>query len=77
MQAFIHLIVLLAHLDFGPSATEPSEYHILELFAGTSRIARLGKAVGLKTVALDKSFDDADNKTKTNSMDINTDAGFL
>ena len=69
------VIFLLGHLDIGETASKPFE--IIELFAGTAKIARMGKALGLSATALDKTYCSGDNKQTTNCMDINTDAGFL
>ena len=52
-------------------------YHVLDFFAGKARIARIAKSCGLAAAALDKDYCDGDNRKKTNSMDVNTNAGFL
>lgn len=53
------------------------EYEFLEFYAGASRLARLSKAIGHSTTAMDREFDtQGDNKRKNNSMDFNTSAGF-
>ena len=52
-------------------------YQTLEFFAGASRMAKLSHHLGLPSAAVDKLFDDADNKCKNNSMDFNTSGGFL
>ncbi|CAE7362139.1 unnamed protein product, partial [Symbiodinium sp. CCMP2592] len=70
---FILIICLLGHLDLDPTTEQP--YEVLEFFAGSARIARLAKFIGLSSTALDKSYCDGDNIDLTNCMDINTDAG--
>ena len=50
----------------------PDCYDVLEIYAGHARVARLGRALGLETAALDDSYD-----PEKKSMNINTDAGFL
>ena len=52
-------------------------YQTLEFFAGASRMAKLSHHLGQPSAAVDKLFDDADNKSKNNSMDFNTSGGFL
>ena len=48
-----------------------SNYEVLEYYAGAS-------SFGVKTAAMDIIYDlEGDNKTKNNTMDMNTSAGFL
>ncbi|CAE7244593.1 unnamed protein product, partial [Symbiodinium sp. KB8] len=64
--ALIEIMVLLASMD----VARPCEhFDVVEMFAGSSRVSRLAKGLGKHAVALDKSIDE--------SMDLNTDAGFL
>ena len=70
-------MVLLGHMAIATEFDPMAEYDIVEMYAGARRVCRLGSNVGLKTVALDKSYCERDNKTATNSMDVNTSAGFL
>ena len=74
-QVFILIIILLGHLELDATTEKP--YEVLEFFAGSARIARLAKHLGLSSTALDKSYCDGDNIESGNCMDINTDAGFL
>ena len=55
----------------------PKDYEILEFFAGERRLAKLGAGLGKKNASMDKMYDDGDNISKTNAMDLNTSAGFL
>ena len=56
----------------------PGEFEILEYYAGAARLARLGKASGVNVAAMDFLYDKgADNRTKNNSHDMNTNAGFV
>ena len=66
---------MLGHLNVSQDVGD--RYDILEAFAGTARIARLARALGLEACALDLNYDSANNKSKANAMDMNTDAGFL
>ena len=53
------------------------QYVTLEFFAGAARMAKLSHHLGGPSAAMDKLFDDADNKVKNNGMDFNTSGGFL
>ena len=69
-EALLEIIILLAFLKIpGLLGDGASEFQVLEFFAGAARIARMGRAMKLKTGALDRDMDA--------SMDLNTSAGFL
>ena len=55
----------------------PKDYEILEFFAGERRLAKLGAGLGKSNASMDKMYDDGDNISKTNAMDLNTSVGFL
>lgn len=55
----------------------PKDYEVLEFFAGERRLAKLGAGLGKSNASMDKMYDDGDNISKTNAMDLNTSAGFL
>ena len=67
-EAFVEIIILLGFLSM-PALHREKQYQVLEFFGGAARTARLAKGLKLKSGSLDKSYH--------NSMDINTDAGFL
>ena len=67
-EAFVEIIILLGFLSM-PALRREKQYQVLEFFGGAARTARLAKGLKLKSGSLDKSYH--------NSMDINTDAGFL
>ena len=56
---------------------DKNDYTILELYAGEQRMVKLAKGLGMKTASMDRDYDDGNNKTKNNAMDLNTSAGFL
>ena len=61
-------------MDVGNSG---HEYEVLEFYAGKARLAKLAKALGKNSAAMDFVYDTkGDNSTKNNSMDMNTSAGF-
>lgn len=64
-------------LSLDLSSTLVSWTWLIEYFAGARRLCKLAHALGCKSVAMDKKYDDGDNRTKNNSMDINTSAGFV
>ena len=77
-QAFIEILILLGHLSMVQAhASSAAEFQVVELFAGAARVSRLARALGLPCTALDKALCTGDNRAGTNSMDINTNAGFL
>ena len=51
-------------------------YDLVELFAGTSRIARLARAAGWHTLIHDWDFDKPTDGSN-NAMDMNGSAGFM
>ena len=72
-QAFILLILLIGNLTIVDFENPAAEYEVLEYYAGTARLARLGKAMGLNVAAMDSLYDVAgDNRKKNNSHDLNT-----
>ena len=78
MQAFIEILILLGHLSMVQAhAPSTAEFQVVELLAGTARVSRLSRALGLPCAALDKAMCKENNRTATNCMDINTSAGFL
>lgn len=52
-------------------------YETLEFFAGAARSAKLSHHLGRPSAAVDKLFDEGDNKKKNNAMDFNTSGGFV
>ena len=57
--------------------TGDHEFELLEFYAGAARIAKLYKGLGGSAAAMDKDFDkEGNNRTRNNSMDFNTSAGF-
>ena len=73
-QDLILILICLAKLSI---VEEKDHYRVLDFFSGRARVARIARKVGLASVAVDKDYCDGDNYAKTNSMDLNTDAGFL
>ena len=73
-EDFILILICLAKLSI---VEEKDDYRILDFFSGRARVARIARQVGLSSVAVDKDYCDGDNRSRTNSMDLNTDAGFL
>ena len=67
-------ILLIGFLDVVDMTK--NHFDIIELYAGEQRLVKLSKGLGLKTAALDYLYDYGDNKSKNNSMDMNTSAGF-
>ena len=77
-QAFILLILLVGNLTIVDMENPASHYEVLEYYAGTARLARLGKAMGINVAAMDSLYDVAgDNRKKNNSHDLNTSAGMV
>ena len=77
-QAFILLILLIGNLTIVDFENPAAEYEVLEYYAGTARLARLGKAMGLNVAAMDSLYDVAgDNRKKNNSHDLNTSGGMV
>jgi hypothetical protein len=67
-------ILLIGHLNL---VELKDDYTILEFYAGQRRAARLGTQLGQSCAAMDILYDaEGNNKTRNNSMDINTSAGF-
>ena len=64
------LVVLCSSLQLG---LEGSNYQVLEFFAGRARIARLARSIGLRSGALDASYD----RNLHSAMNINTASGFV
>ena len=56
---------------------DTEKFHIIELYSGEQRLAKLAKGLGLTTAAMDKMYDVGDNKKTNNAMDMNTSAGFV
>lgn len=74
-KAFALILVLASMLQI-EQPTAP-DIEVLELFAGTARLCRLAKAVGLPTAAHDVSYDLLGNQGGKSAMDINESAGYL
>ena len=74
-KAFIGLILYIGQLNL--TDLDRSDWEVIEYFAGARRLCKLAHALGCKSVAMDKKYDDGDNRTKNNSMDINTSTGFV
>ena len=69
------LVILTSYL---PLYEKDPQYHIIELFAGSARIAKLGREEGLSVAALDISYDEKDaTRFGKNSQDINSSPGYL
>ena len=69
------IILLVGHLDFFD--INEGQFQVIELYAGEQRMVKLAKGLGLNTASMDKDYDDGDNRSKNNSMDMNTCGGFL
>ena len=55
-----------------------NEYMCLEFYAGRARLAKLTKALGYPSAAMDWLYDtEGDNLTRNNAMDMNTSGGFV
>lgn len=52
-------------------------FEIVEFYAGAARLAKICANLGGKAAAMDFLYDDGDNKSRNNAMDMNTSAGFL
>ena len=76
-KVFVEIVILLMHMSQFEMLGAGAEYLVVEFFAGSARVARLARAAGIPTCALDKNFDDADNRTRANAMEMNCAAGFL
>ena len=74
-KAFIGLILYIGQLNL--TDLNRSDWEVIEYFAGARRLCKLAHGLGCKSVAMDKTYDDGDNKKKNNCMDINTSAGFV
>lgn len=75
VKVFIIIVLLAGHLGM---VDMNSNYEVLEYYAGAARLAKISSSFGVKTAAMDIIYDlEGDNKTKNNSMDMNTSAGFL
>lgn len=68
------IIFLIGHLTM---VNLDGNFEILEFYAGAARLAKISANLGGKAAAMDYLFDDGDNKTRNNAMDMNTSAGFL
>ena len=75
LRLFIGLILYIGQLNL--TDLDRSDWEVIEYFAGARRLCKLAHALGCKSVAMDTKYDDGDNRTKNNSMDINTSAGFV
>lgn len=71
---FLVTILLIGFLDVVD--INKDEFQFIELYAGQQRLVKLAKGLGFRTAAMDRIYDDGDNKTQNNSMDMNTSAGF-
>lgn len=75
-KVFVVTILLVGCLK--PVDPQKSEYEILEFYAGQARLAKMATALGVKSAAMDFLYDpEGDNRTKNNSMDMCTSAGFV
>ena len=75
VKVFIIIVLLAGHLGM---VDTNSNYEILEFYAGAARLAKIASSFGVETAAMDIIYDvEGDNRTKNNSMDMNTCAGFL
>ena len=75
-QVFVVTILFLGFMD----VIDPGKnsFEILEIYAGEQRLVKLSKGLGIPTASMDRDFDPiGDNRSKNNSMDLNTLAGFL
>ena len=71
------IVFMLTYLKSVDVASDFDNYEVLEYYAGAARLAKLSTGCGGKAAAMDILYDDGDNKSKNNAMDINTSAGFL
>lgn len=54
------------------------DFEFLEFYAGAARLAKIAAMMGRRAAAMDKLYDKVgDNIKKNNSMDMNTNAGFM
>lgn len=71
-QAFVFFVLLCSWLSC--SMLDSKSYQVLELYAGTARIARGARAHRMKACAIDIAYDD--ELGRKGSMDATTDSGF-
>ena len=83
-QDFILLVVLTFYLSYNKPVRHGFEWDILDMFAGTARISKLGRARGYSCAAYDVAYHKGSKrktskhsrKPQTSAMDILSDAGF-
>ena len=67
------LVVLCAAL---PLHLQTRRFQVVEFFAGSRRIARLARSIGLRSAAHDILYDETEDP-ETSAMNINTCSGFM
>lgn len=83
-EVYVLILLMTSWLDY---FCFENKYEVIEYFAGVARISRLGTMAGLKTAAVDIKYASRKHKRKkrkkhrkhrsTNSMDINSESGFV
>ena len=75
-EAFLAIVILCCFVTPETANCDflDRHYDIIELFAGTARIARLGQAHGYLTLAHDRDYDRSGSEH--GAMDLNGNAGF-
>ena len=68
------IILLIGFLDCVDM--QKGNFEAIEFYAGQQRMVKLAKGLNLPTASMDYLYDDGDNKSRNNSMDMNTSAGF-
>ncbi|CAJ1400864.1 unnamed protein product [Effrenium voratum] len=76
-KAFAMLVLLVASLAIPSGESDCSNLEVLELFAGTARLCRSARSLGIPAEAHDILFDPHRSQKGKSAMDINEPAGFL
>lgn len=72
-KAFVVLVMLVSMLQINDLA-EHTNLEVIEFFAGTGRLCRLSKSMGIPCEAHDLGYDDSKIKS---AMNINDSAGYV
>lgn len=72
-KAFVVLVMLVSMLHINDLGGH-TNLEVIEFFAGTGRLCRLAKSLGIPCEAHDLGYDDSKNKS---AMNINDNAGYV